>query len=527
MATATAPPFKTPQTTQGMTQLSRRQILIVFAGLVAGMLLATLDQTIVATSLPTIVGKLGGLNELSWVVTAYLLTSTVSVPMYGKFSDIYSRKLVFQVAIVLFVLGSMLCGLSQNMFQLIVFRALQGLGGGGLMAVAQAIVGDVVAPRERGKYQGILGGVFAFASVVGPLIGGFITDNLSWRWIFYVNVPVGIVALIVTSWALNLPYRRIEHKVDYIGAGLVAASAACLLIVAVWGGSLYAWTSPLIITLAAAGVLLLALFIRQELRTAEPIIPPRLWRNPIFSVASTLEFLVGFSLFGAITFLPVYLQTVGGHSATNSGLLLLPLMSGVMLTAITSGLLISRTGRYKIFPMAGTAIMALGLYLLSTMGLTTPPLVTSLYMFVVGFGMGLIIQVMVIAVQNSVEHKDLGTATGAETFVRSMGGAFGVAIFGAIFNNRMAANLARLLPAGVQTSAVNATTVTASPAALRQLPPELHRAVLSAIAQSTHVVFFAAVPLVLIAFGLTFVLREIPLRRTAHIGREEAAALVG
>jgi len=506
-----------------MTQLSRRQILIVFAGLIAGMLLATLDQTIVATSLPTIVGKLGGLNQLSWVVTAYLLTSTVSVPLYGKFSDIYSRKLVFQAAIVLFVAGSMLCGLSQNMPELILFRGLQGLGGGGLMAVAQAIVGDIVAPRERGKYQGILGGVFAFASVVGPLLGGFITDNLSWRWIFYVNVPVGIIALIVTSWALNLPYRRIEHKVDYLGAVLVAASATCLLLVTLWGGSRYPWTSPQIVGLAVAGVVLLALFIRQELQTPEPIIPPRLWRNPIFSVASTLEFLVGFALFGAITFLPVYLQTVGGHSATNSGLLLLPLMAGVMLTAISSGLLISRTGRYKIFPMLGTAIMAVGLYLLSTMGLTTPAWATSMYMFVVGFGMGLIIQVMIIAVQNSVQHQDLGTATGAETFVRSMGGAFGVAIFGAIFNNRMAANLSRLLPAGFQTSAVNAVTVTASPAALHRLPPALHQDVLQAIAQSTHVVFLAAVPLVLAAFVLTFILREVPLRRTAHIGREEIA----
>jgi EmrB/QacA subfamily drug resistance transporter len=513
-----------PATTTGMMQLSQRQILVVFIGLMAGMLLATLDQTIVATALPTIVGKLGGLNQLSWVVTIYLLTSTVSVPLYGKFSDVYNRKRVFQVAIVLFVAGSMLCGLSQNMPELILFRGLQGLGGGGLMAVAQTIVGDIVSPRERGKYQGILGSVFAFASVVGPLIGGLITDNLSWRWIFYVNVPVGIVALLITSRALNLPYRRIPHTVDYLGSAMIAAAASCLLLVAIWGGTVYPWNSIEIVGLATAGIVLLALFLRQELRTAEPIIPPRLWKNPVFSVASTLEFLVGFALFGSITFLPVYLQTVGGHSATNSGLLILPLMAAVMTTSIIAGQMISRTGRYKIFPVIGTFTMAVGLYLLSTMGMGTPPLTTSLYMLIVGAGMGLIIQVMIIAVQNSVAHEDLGTATGAETFVRSMGGAFGVAIFGAIFNNRMAYYLQKLLPAGLKTGAVSATTVSASPAALHQLPPALHAAVLQAIALSTHAVFLAGVPLVLVAWLLTFRLPERPLRRVAHIGREDVVA---
>jgi EmrB/QacA subfamily drug resistance transporter len=521
MATSTTAP---PIPSTGVTQLPQRQILIVFAGLMAGMLLATLDQTIVATSLPTIVGKLGGLNELSWVITAYLLTSTVVVPLYGKFSDIYPRKSVFQTAIVVFVAGSALCGLARNMPELILFRGLQGLGGGGLMAVAQAIIGDIVAPRERGKYQGILGSVFAFASIIGPLLGGYITDNLSWRWVFYVNIPVGIAALIITSWALNLPYRRIPHTVDYIGAALVAGAAGSLLLFTVWGGSQFPWSSPIIIGLGVAGVILLGLFLRQEHRTAEPIIPPKLWSNPVFSVASTLEFLVGFALFGAVTFLPVYLQTVGGQSATNSGLLILPLMAGVMTTSISSGFVISRTGRYKIFPMAGTLIMAAGLYLLSTMGVGTPGWQSSLYMLVLGLGMGLILQVMVIAVQNSVAHEDLGTATGAETFVRQMGAAFGVAIFGAIFNNRLAANLRTLLPAGAAAKAVSSNTVTASPAALRLLPPAIHHILLEAIARSTHAVFLSAVPLVLIAFGLTFFLREVPLRRTAHIGVEDVSA---
>ncbi len=521
MATSTtAPPAAPP----GVVQLPRRQLMIVFLGLMAGMLLATLDQTIVATSLPTIVGKLGGLNELAWVITAYLLTSTVVVPLYGKFSDIYPRKVVFQAAIVLFVAGSALCGLSQNMPELIFFRALQGIGGGGLMAVAQAIIGDVVAPRERGKYQGILGSVFAFASVIGPLLGGYITDNLSWRWVFYVNVPVGVIALIVTSWALNLPYRRVNHAVDYLGALLVAGAAACLLLFTVWGGSQFAWSSPVIVGLGIAGVLLLILFLRQERSAGEPIIPPKLWSNPVFSVASTLEFLVGFALFGAVTFLPVFLQTVGGQSATNSGLLLLPLMAGVMVTSITSGMLITRTGRYKHYPIAGTLIMACGLFLLSTMTIGTPGWQSSLYMLLLGLGMGLILQVMIIAVQNSVAHADLGTATGAETFVRQIGAAFGVAIFGAIFNNRLAVNLKALLPQGANISAVSGSTVTASPTALRQLPAVIQHDVLLAIARSTHVVFLSAVPLVLIAFGLCFFLRETPLRRTAHIGAEDVAS---
>jgi EmrB/QacA subfamily drug resistance transporter len=521
MASTTAAP---PSASPGVIQLPRRQLMIVFLGLMAGMLLATLDQTIVATSLPTILGKLGGLNELSWVITAYLLTSTVVVPLYGKFSDIYPRKVVFQASIVLFVCGSALCGLSQNMPELIFFRALQGLGGGGLMAVAQAIIGDVVSPRDRGKYQGILGSVFAFASVIGPLLGGYITDNLSWRWVFYVNVPVGIIALIITSWALNLPYRRINHRVDYLGALLVAASASCLLLFTVWGGSQFAWSSPVIVGLGIAGVILLVLFLRQERSAGEPIIPPKLWSNPVFSVASTLEFLVGFALFGAVTFLPVYLQTVGGQSATNSGLLLLPLMAGVMTTSITSGMLITRTGRYKPFPIAGTVIMAVGLFLLSTMGLGTSGWQSSVYMLVLGSGMGLILQVMIIAVQNSVAHAELGTATGAETFVRQIGAAFGVAIFGAVFNNRSAANLKALLPAGANVSAVSGSTVTASPAALRQLPPVIRHDVLLAIAHSTQVVFLVGVPLMVVAFALCFFLRETPLRRTAHIGAEEVAS---
>jgi EmrB/QacA subfamily drug resistance transporter len=477
-----------------------------------GMLLAALDQTIVATALPTIVGDLGGASHLSWIVTAYLLASTASTPLWGKLGDMYGRKRFFQAAIVIFLVGSALAGLSRSMGELIAFRALQGIGGGGLIIGAQTIVGDVVAPADRGRYQGVFGAVFGATSVVGPLLGGLIVAHASWRWVFYINLPIGIGALAVTGAFLPAAQARVAHVIDYLGAALVAAGTASLVLMTSLGGTTYAWGSPQIVGLGVAGLVLLALFVWVERRVEEPILPMRLFKNRVFGVSSAIGFVVGFAMFGAITFLPLYLQIVKGVDPTVSGLRLLPMMAGLLLTSISSGQLISRTGRYKVFPILGTALMTIGLVLLSRLGPETSWLDASLYMFVFGLGLGSVMQVLVIAVQNAVDYRDLGAATSGATYFRSIGGSFGTAVFGSIFSNRLSANLAHYLggvalPAGV-------SSATLSPEALSRLPSAAHHALIQAYADALQTVFMAAAPVAALAFVLSWLLPEVKLRRT-------------
>jgi EmrB/QacA subfamily drug resistance transporter len=506
-------------------RLRGRALRTVFAALMLGMFLAALDQTIVATALPTIVGELGGLNHLSWVVTAYLLASTVSTPIYGKLGDMYGRKPVFLAAILIFLGGSMLAGLSQSMGQLIGFRALQGVGAGGLLVGAQAIIGDIVPPRERGRYMGLIGSVFAVASVAGPLLGGFFVDNLSWRWVFYVNLPVGAVALAIVVFRLHLRTPHTRHRVDYLGAAFLTGGVGSLIVVAAWGGNEFAWSSPTIVGLALTGVVLLAAFLWQERRAQEPIIPLELFHSRVFDVAVAMGFTVGMAMFGAIIFIPLYLQVVYGASATSAGLRMIPLMAGLLVASIASGRVISRIGRYKPFPIAGTAVLTLGMYLLSRLTVDTAPWVASVYMAVVGIGIGLVMQVLVLVVQNNARPRDIGVVTSTATFFRSVGGAFGVAIFGAIFATRLADQLDRFPPAIRERIG---SGVHLSPAQAAELPPAVHADFLDAFAHALHGVFLGGMALAAIPFVLSWFLKEVPLKtrqdRSDELGAEQAFA---
>jgi EmrB/QacA subfamily drug resistance transporter len=498
-----------------------RALWTIFAALMLGMFLAALDQTIVSTALPTIVGDLGGLNHLSWVVTSYLLASTVSTPLYGKLGDMMGRKPVFMAAILIFLAGSMLAGLSQTMGELIGFRALQGVGAGGLMVGAQAIIADIVPPRERGRYMGLIGSVFAVASVAGPLLGGFLVDNLSWRWVFYVNMPVGALAVLIVATRLHLHTPTIRHRIDIVGAALLSAGVSALILLTTWGGNQYAWGSSTIVGLGVAGVALLVVFVWWESRAAEPILPLSLFRSRVFTVASAMGFAIGMAMFGAIVFIPLYLQLVYGASPTSSGLRMLPLMAGLLVAAIASGRAISRIGRYKPFPIAGTAILVVGMYLLSLLKVGTAPWLASIYMLVVGVGIGLVMQVLVLVVQNDARPEQMGVATSTATFFRSVGGSFGVAIFGAIFATRLADQLAAL-PHAV--TAQLGSGVHLNPAQARQLPPAVHADFLQAFAHSLHGVFLFGMVLAAVPFLLAWLLKEVPLRTTVGPAPEVAAA---
>jgi EmrB/QacA subfamily drug resistance transporter len=485
------------------------RVRLIFGALLLVLLVASLDQTIVATALPTIVGDLGGLEHLSWIVTAYLLASTIVAPLYGKLGDLYGRRRVLQVAIVVFLVGSALCGLSQNMAELIVFRAIQGLGGGGLIVVSIAVVGDLVPPRDRGRYQGLFGAVFGISTVAGPLLGGFFVDHLSWRWIFYVNLPLGLLALAVIATAFHTRQTTERHRVDYLGAVVLGAALSAVVLFTSLGGTTFAWSSSPMVAMLAAGIVLLALFPFVEARVSEPILPLDLFRNRVFTVTVAVGFVVGVALFGAVTYVPLYLQVVKAHSPTESGLLLTPMMGGLLASSIISGNLISKYGRYRVFPIAGTAIAALGLYLLSRLDVATSSWLGAGYMLILGLGLGLVMQVLVLAAQNAVDFRLLGVATSASTMFRQVGGSIGVSAFGAIFANRLGLELAERIPPGVHVSTA------ADPALVRQLPPAVHEPYVAAFAAALHPVFLVAAAVAVVAFALTWLLQDVSLRETA------------
>jgi EmrB/QacA subfamily drug resistance transporter len=477
--------------------MTRRQIFVVFGGVMLGLFLAALDQTIVATALPKIVRDLHGGQHLSWVVTAYLLTSTVTVPLYGKLSDLYGRRRLFIFAISVFLVGSALSGLAQNMTQLILFRGLQGLGAGGILPLALIVIGDLFSPRERGRYQGFTGGMFAMASVVGPLVGGYLTDSVSWRWIFYVNIPIGAVALFVITTTMHLPFQRREHRIDYLGSVVLSGAVVCLLLVATWGGSTYAWGSPQVVGLGVAGLVLLGVFAAVERRASEPVLPLALFRSSIFTVSNLASLVIGAAMFGTIVFIPKFVQEVIGASATNSGVVLIPLMLAVVFAVVTSGQIVTRTGRYKVFPVLGSAVTLVGFWMLSRLTVDATSLQAALAMIVIGLGIGQMMQTYTLAVQNDARREEMGVATATVQFSRSIGGTFGVAAFGTILLNRLS------------------TEAAAHPANGRL-----------ALANSLHTVFLAALPLAAAALVLAFLLKEKPLRTVSFVQAPAAEVAV-
>ncbi|OBG18781.1 MDR family MFS transporter [Mycobacterium sp. 852002-51057_SCH5723018] len=479
----------------------------IFVAVLLGMLMAALDQTIVATALPTIVANLGGAGHQSWVVTSYLLASTIVTALVGKFGDLFGRKRVFQAAVVFFVAGSVLCGLSGSMGMLVAARALQGIGGGGLMVTATALIGEVIPLRDRGRYQGAMGAVFGVTTVIGPLLGGYFTDHLTWRWAFWINVPISIVVFFVAAAAIPALSQRTKPVIDYIGILFVGLGASGLTLATSWGGTTYPWGSATIVGLFAGSAVALGIFVWVESRAAAPILPTRLFGSPVFTVCCVLSFVVGFAMLGALTFLPTYMQFVDGVSATTSGLRTLPMVVGMLTTSMGSGVLVGRTGRYKVFPVVGTAVMAVAFFLMSRMDPSTSALVQSLFLVVLGAGIGMCMQTLVLIVQNTSSFDDLGVATSGVTFFRTIGSSFGAAIFGSLFTNFLHS---RIGPAMVASRAPAAAA--ASPEALHRLPHAVAAPIVAAYADSLTRVFLWAVPVALVGFVVALFLREVPLR---------------
>jgi EmrB/QacA subfamily drug resistance transporter len=489
----------------------RREVLIILPGLLLAIMLAMLDQLVVSTALPRIVGDLGGVTHLSWVVTAYVLASTVTTPLYGKLGDLYGRKRLLMIAIVVFLIGSALSGMSQTMGELITFRALQGLGAGGLLVGAIATIGDLVSPRERGQYMGYIMVSMTLAMIAGPLVGGYITDSLSWRWIFYINMPVGGAALIYLAATLHLPRRRLKRKIDYLGSVLLAVAASSLVLLTTWGGTQYPWRSAQIIGLGAVAVVATAAFLAVERRAAEPILPLHVFRNRNFSLVTAMSFLLGLAMFGALTFLPLYQQTVQHLSATESGLMLIPLMLGSTVTTLIAGRVTTRTGRYKALPIIGGGVMTVAMYLLTTLGVGTSLVTSGAYFVVLGVGMGFLMQITTLVAQNSVEPRDIGVASSSRTFFQQIGGSIGVAAFGAIFAHRLTAVMSAQLPA----VHLNSGGGQLNPAMVAHLPAAVQHVVFSAITQAVQEVFFWAAPAAAVVFILAWFLKEVPLRGRA------------
>ena len=498
-----APPPSPPAPITG------RQLHLVIAALVTGMFVASLDSTVVTTALPTIVGDLGGASHIGLVVTSYLLALTVSTPLWGKLGDLYGRKSFFQGAVIIFLVGSILCGLSQNLLELILFRAVQGIGGGGLLVGGQSILGDIVSPRERGRYAGIFGASYGLATVLGPLLGGIFTQYLSWRWVFYVNIPFGLVSLVITAIALPRSIPRAGRSIDYLGALLITLGASGLILFTSLGGTTLAWASPALVAMGVLGVVFTVAFFLYERRAAEPVIPPHLFRDRTYSLTTGIGFITGFAMFGVITFISLYFQDVKGVEPAASGLRMLPMLMGLAVASMGSGYLIARSGRYKIFPILGTALTSLGLLLLATITYNTSAWAMGCYMLFLGLGLGMLVQVIIVAVQNAVAYEDLGAATASSNFFRSMGTCFGVAIFGAIYANVLPRKLDSILHA--TTSSFKLSSIT--PALIKSLPHVVELALRHAIADTVQVIFLLAAPLGLVAFGLSLLLPEIELRK--------------